>query len=150
VLVALQTLLAVGFALALSALNVFYRDIASAFEVAFTGWLYATPIIYPIHYAADAFGLIDGGGHLPSWLFYLYMLNPMTPIVLAYRRILLYGSPQGAANVVPPPEYATFASAHPDLWLAGWLGVTAVVSMILLFVGRAIFRRYSQWFADEV
>ncbi len=146
-IVLLETLLAIGFALMLSALNVFYRDIASAFEVIFTAWMYGTPIIYSVDLAARAFGLGGGTGHLPSWLFNLYMLNPMAPIVLAYRRILLYSSPQGAAHVVPVPEYAAFAN---DGWLMGWLGVSAIVTILLLVGGWLIFQRYSRSFADEV
>jgi len=148
-LVLLQTLLALGMALMFSALNVFYRDIASAFEVIFTAWLYGTPIIYSIQHLAGKFWPVEGAAEFPLWLFNLYMLNPMTPIVLAYRRILLYATPQGPAQAVPAPEYA-FAGAHPDLWLLGWLGISALITLILLVIGYAVFKRYSIRFADEV
>jgi len=55
-LILLQTALAVALALLLSALTVYYRDVASACEVIFTAWFYATPIIYPISLVAQVFG----------------------------------------------------------------------------------------------
>lgn len=165
-LIALETVLAVAFALFLSALNVFYRDIASAFEVIFTGWLYATPIIYSLSMpaavakfgyapaAAPALATVFGAtpsSAFPQWVFQLYMLNPMTPITLAYRRILLYAQPPGGAGPAPAPEYAAYAGGHdPDLWLLGRLGLCAVTVGILLFLSIRVFRHYSVRFADEV
>lgn len=150
-LVGLQTMLAVAFALALSALNVFYRDISSAFEAIFTAWLYATPIIYPVGIPARHMGLGGAAGPFDSLLFNLYMLNPMAPIVLAYRRVLLYAAPFGPGAESPPPlEYAAFAGTHPDQWLLIQLGLCALLALALLWIGSRIFSHYSPRFADEL
>ena len=158
-LIALQTVLAMAFALLLSALNVFYRDIASAFEVIITAWLYATPIIYPLAMAAGKFGmgsggaglrgLGEGGNTLRPWMFQLYMLNPMTPIVIAYRRVLLFAAPVGDVPTIPDPEYS-FVNGNPDMWLAGQLGICAIMTVALFLIGSYVFRRQSRYFADEV
>lgn len=148
-LVLLQSILVVGFALLLSALNVFYRDIASAFEVILTAWLYGTPIIYSIAHVGKVFGFGGGEAKLPQWLFHLYMLNPMTPLILAYRRIFLYATAQGSGTVVPAPEYA-FIGANPDLWLLKWVGISTLTSLIIFALSWAIFQHYAKYFADEV
>ncbi|MCX7011315.1 MAG: ABC transporter permease [Candidatus Sumerlaeota bacterium] len=152
-LILLETVLAIALALILSALNVFYRDVASAFEVGLTAWFFATPIVYSLQQVARkfAFGAAAATGDVwPRWVFDLYMLNPMTPIALAYRRVLLYAYPLGPDKQIPPPEYAAVGGAHPDLWLVGWLGVSALTTLALLLAGMAIFRHYSRLFADEV
>jgi ABC-type polysaccharide/polyol phosphate export permease len=161
-LIALQTVLAMAFALLLSALNVFYRDISSAFEVIITAWLFATPIIYPLAMAAEKFGVGtggqsmrvvgdgDGGNSLVPWMFQLYMLNPMTPIVIAYRRVLLFAAPLGDAQITPDPEYVSFVKGNCDMWLAGQLGICAVTTVVLFLIGSYVFKRQSRYFADEV
>jgi len=161
-LIALQTVLAMAFAMLLSALNVFYRDISSAFEVIITAWLFSTPIIYPLVMAAEKFGVGSGGqsmkvvegggggGTLAPWMFQLYMLNPMTPIVIAYRRVLLFAVPLGDSQTIPDPEYVSFGYGNPDMWLAGQLAICAATTIVLFLIGSRVFRRKSRFFADEV
>lgn len=69
-------LFALGIAWALSALNVFLRDIAQILGVVLNLWFFFTPIIYPAHMVPEAFR---------SWL----MLNPMLYPVEGYRMALL-------------------------------------------------------------
>ncbi|MBE2224695.1 MAG: ABC transporter permease [Anaerolineae bacterium] len=77
VVLGIQMLLIVGLGLALSALNVFYRDVRSLLVLGLQVWFYASPIIYPISL-------------VPDWLLPYYYLNPMAGIITAYRDILLY------------------------------------------------------------
>jgi lipopolysaccharide transport system permease protein len=74
--VVLAGLMALGLGLALSALNVSYRDIRYAVPFVLQLWLWATPVAYPGSVVPDKFKL-------------LYTLNPMTGVVEGYRWALL-------------------------------------------------------------
>jgi lipopolysaccharide transport system permease protein len=80
-LVVIQTMFVVGLGLLLSVLNVYFRDVQHFVGILLQIWFYATPIVYPIKYVADA--LKDR----PA-LFTLYKLNPMVRFVEAYRDCL--------------------------------------------------------------
>lgn len=127
------SLLIYGLALIVSAANVFYRDMEPITEVALQAWFYATPIVYPISYLYDR-DFTVGGVALGGLLKTLYWLNPMTPVCVAYRRILLYRG--------------TLEAPDGDLLL--YLGAMALVSVSILLAGAAFFRRASRTFADEV
>lgn len=129
---ALQVLLILAVSLALSALNVFYRDVVSVWEVVAAAWFYATPIIYP---AYEALNYFEARGW--EWAKILYMANPMTPLVLGYRRLTLYGALEGAREI-------------PDSQLVVWLGVACVISLAALAGANAIFTRLARRFADEL
>ena len=73
-----QLLFTTGLAWTLASLGVFVRDIKHFIALALSGWMYATPIVYP----ASAF---------PSELRWVTMINPMSGIVQDYRRLLLEG-----------------------------------------------------------
>lgn len=73
-----QTLFIAGLVLALSALNVLYRDVGQMLEFVTMAWFYLTPVLYPIHMPLarlEAVG-IPGGA---LWL------NPMATITFWYR-----------------------------------------------------------------
>lgn len=133
VVIGLQFLLTLAVSLGLSALNVFYRDVASLWEVLTTAWFYATPIVYPL---AVATGKLDEL-HL-GWLKWVYLANPMTPIISAYRRILLYGP---LDRQVPG-----LADVPLGLSLAICLGIT----LLLLGLAWKLFLHFSKSFADEL
>ncbi len=65
---------------------------------------------------------------VPNHLRPFYMLNPMAPIIDGYRRVLL----QGAA---------------PDLF---YLGIAAIVIIILLFFSYNFFKKFEMSFADVI
>lgn len=80
-LIAILTVFAVGVGLALSVLNVYFRDVQHFVAIALQLWFYATPIVYPVTLVpaeADVFGVT-----LP--LRRLYDLNPMVHIVEGFR-----------------------------------------------------------------
>jgi ABC-type polysaccharide/polyol phosphate export permease len=132
VVIAIQTFFILGLALLLCALNVFYRDIASIMEIIITAWFYFSPILYPL---SEPLRQITARG-MPKWLFYAYMLNPMAPILAAFRKTILL------------PAFGDVEM--PAARLAVYLGVAVVNSTILFLIGRAVFRHYSGRFADEV
>ncbi|MFQ6015353.1 MAG: ABC transporter permease [Anaerolineae bacterium] len=77
-LMVVQLMLIVGIALAISCINVFYRDMHVALNVLLQGWFFMTPIFYHHHI-------------LPLPLQKPAMANPLAAIITAYRDILIYG-----------------------------------------------------------
>ena len=73
--------LAVSLAIFLSAVNVYLRDTQHLVEVLLTAWFWASPIVYAYAPLAKKMAL----HHIPVWI---YFLNPMTPIVLTYQRVI--------------------------------------------------------------
>lgn len=67
---------AVGWLLA--AAGAYYRDVREATLVTLAGWVFLTPVFYPLSMVPDRL----------RWLLYL---NPMTTIIESYRRVLLFG-----------------------------------------------------------
>src|SRR5262249_39080963 len=126
-----EALLILGLSFYLSALHVFYRDVGSLFELAAMAWFYVTPIIYPLHTAAEKIQQ-----HLGDKWYDLYMLNPMTPIIVGTRRVLLYGG--------------GIQSEIPGHLLIGYLTAAALISLFIAVTGWHLFRHLSQRFADEV
>jgi len=134
--------LAFSLTLVVSALNVFYRDVESLSEVALQAWFYATPIIYPmsLFYTSGFFG----GGRAPRWVEFLYWCNPMTPICVAFRRVLLYWSP-------PTGQGLPFNGLEvSDAQLFTYLGISVALIVVLYLTAQTIFRHYARSFADEV
>lgn len=77
-------LLTMGFALLLSCLNVFYDDVRFIVATLLNLVIFLLPIVYPSDIAA--------GWHIMQdhpWLLKLYLLNPITAIVDAFRKCLL-------------------------------------------------------------
>jgi lipopolysaccharide transport system permease protein len=75
---ALLILFTVGFTMATSAINVFYRDVNPVVQIALQLWLYLTPVAYPLSATSSRF----------RWL---YVLNPLTAIVEGFRSSLIFG-----------------------------------------------------------
>jgi homopolymeric O-antigen transport system permease protein len=115
VILAVQVILTAAVALLAAMGNLFYRDVKYLFEIVLTIWMFATSVVYPIERV---------GGRLGR----LLMLNPMTPIIDAYRATLL-------RHEWPAP--APFA-------------YSAVVAVVLLAVGWVAFHRAEFRFAEHI
>ncbi len=74
-LIALVVVFGTGLGLAMSALNVYFRDIEHFIGIAFMVWFYLTPIVYSITY-------------LHGHNIFLIKLNPMADAVLCFRSVL--------------------------------------------------------------
>lgn len=125
-LIALEAAFIAGLSLLLSALDVFYRDVRHFTEIFLMAWFWMTPIIYPISLIRENF---------PVWAARLYMLNPMTHIILLWQRIT-YNSP-----VNGPSAYQQS--------LEGVLG-TAAFTLSLLLLGYFVFCRKEGRFAEFI
>lgn len=132
----LQAVLVMAVAMILSALNVFWRDVGSIWEVATTAWFYLTPIIYPFYEVGKKLSQLKW-----SWLEWVYLANPLAPIMIAYRRTLLYGSLES----VDPNTLELL-----DTQLMKSMGLSAVITLILFFIGWKVFSKFSKSFADEL
>jgi len=115
VVVGVQIILMVGVGMLLAMANLFYRDVRQVFGVLIQLWMFATNVVYPIR---------DDG----SWAGRLVALNPMTPIIGAYRDCIVLGR-------------------FPE---AGSLGYSAGVSLVVLVLGWACFRRAAYLFAERI
>ena len=71
-------LFSVGLGILLSAVTVFFRDIAHFYSVFILAWTYFTPIFYPVEILPDA-------------AMKIMQLNPMYHLVTYMRSIVLYG-----------------------------------------------------------
>ena len=137
-LVVLQTLLVLGYSLALSVLQVYFRDVQHFWGIFLQIWFYLTPIVYPISLLQSKVGPCAVGvcgdkavrAHrvLGVNVLDLYRLNPMVRVVEAYRRVLYDGR-------------------LPD-WSS--LGFVVVSCLVVLVIGWAIFRRLEPRLAEEL
>ena len=110
-----EFILALGITLLSSALTVYFRDLAYILGIISMIWMYLTPIIYSVD-------------QIPNNIVTIFNINPMTPIVLAYRDILYYKS---------VPELST-------------LGHALILGIIILLVGCFAFNKLKRHFAEEL
>ena len=74
-----QLLFTLGIAWLIASLGVFLRDIAQGINLFMMAWMFLTPIIYPESIVPARY-----------WLF--VNLNPFTPLIRSYRRVLIEGT----------------------------------------------------------
>lgn len=86
----LEYLLALGIALIVSAVTVYFRDLEQIMSVIIMAWIYVTPIMYNMEYVPEQYRM-------------LVVLNPMTPIVEVYHQILYY-------RILPTKSYLLLAA----------------------------------------
>ena len=79
-LVAIELVLALGFAYALAALTVFFRDVEHILGVLLMAWYFLTPVLFSVDLVANR----------PTESFLLH-LNPMAPVIIGFQRALLDG-----------------------------------------------------------
>jgi ABC-type polysaccharide/polyol phosphate export permease len=84
VVIVIQVAFTVGMALLLSLGNLYYRDVRYLSTVGLTLWMFATSVVYPLDRVDGLLGSV-------------LRLNPMTPIIDAYRSLLLRGEVPPAA-----------------------------------------------------
>lgn len=107
--------LALGLTMIISSCTVYFRDLEYIMSVVVMLWQFLTPIMYDI-------------STVPEHLMSLYMLNPMTPVVMLYRDILYYGNAPSLSSLLPCA-----------LWGAAFL-----------IIGFLVFGRLQKGFAEEL
>ncbi len=115
IIMLVEYLLALGFTLIFSALTVYFRDLEYILGIITMAWMYLTPVLYSIDM-------------VPEELKNILLMNPMSPIIIAYRDILYYRQ---------VPQLETLASAF----------AVGIVSCVL---GYLIFHKLQKNFAEEL
>jgi len=104
----------VAVAMILAMANLFYRDVRYLFDIVLTVWMFSTSVLYPMSLVGGKTGRV-------------LALNPMTPIIDAYRNVLIRG-------VAPDPSF-------------GW---TTGVTVVLLVMAWVAFHRAEVSFAENI
>ena len=115
VIMLVEYVLALGIALLASALTVYFRDLEYILGIIAMAWQFLTPVMY----SSDL---------VPKKLLPIWKLNPMTPVIEAYRQILYY-------KEVP----------HLDTLLNA-----SILGVVTLVVGYGVFRKLQKGFAEEL
>lgn len=115
IIMIVEYMLAMGVALIVSALTVYLRDVEYILGIITMAWQFLTPVMYSIDM-------------VPEKLMPLFNLNPMTPIIVAYRDILYY-------RQVPKLQTLLHAS---------------LLGILLMVVGMVSFSVLKRHFAEEM
>ncbi len=118
--------LALAVGLALSALNVYFRDIQHLVEVLLMVLFWLSPVVYSYTFVHATLG--------GSWLEKLYLANPMTLVVLAFQKALWT---PGADSLWP-----SYLSIRLCIWGA--------VGLLLLWASQRVFAKLQGNFAQEL
>lgn len=108
-------LLGMGCGIIISALTTKYRDLAVLVTFGVQLWMYGSAIIFPV-------------SSLPEKWAHLLMLNPVVPIVEAFR----------------------YAYTGHGTFSVKYLGISAILTLVILFVGIVIFNKVEKTFMDTV
>lgn len=111
----IEFMLALGVTLLTSGLTVYFRDLQHIFSVISLAWMYLTPVLYPVE-------------SIPEQFRRLFYLNPMTPVIVAYRDILYYKK---------SPEWELLSSS-------------AMLALIVMLAGFISFHYLKRHFAEEL
>ncbi len=101
-LMLLLAVFAAGLGLALSAVNVYFRDMSYLWAIVMQAWFFATPIVYP----RDTLE-----GRVPEWALTILDANPMAQFCEGFRRVL-------------------YDWRAPGLWSTTALAVMSVVTLV--------------------
>ncbi len=112
---AMEYILALGITFLASALTVYFRDLEHILGIVSMAWMYLTPVLYDISSVPEKY--------LP-----VFQLNPMTPIIIAYRDILYYGR---------TPQLGTLQSA-------------LLLGVLVMAVGGLTFKILQRHFVEEL
>jgi len=115
ILLVMMASLGVGMGVLISSLTTRYRDLAYLVSFGVQLWMYATPVVYPVSL-------------IPEKWKWIYILNPMAPIVETFR-------------------YAFLGVGSARLW---HLGVSAGIVLVILLAGVILFSRIEKTFMDTV
>jgi ABC-2 type transport system permease protein len=140
--------LSAALALLLASVNVYLRDTQHLIEVLVgAAWFWACPIVYSYQNTV-ATKLASKG---ITWLFFL---NPMTPLVMTFQRVLYAKTGLVTLSTINP----TTGKHNQAQLLPSWGPLTYVwadaavlgVGVVLFFVGMNVFGRLAGNFAEEL
>jgi ABC-2 type transport system permease protein len=132
--------LATGLAVLLSSINVFFRDVQHFLDLAMLALFWFTPIIWNYGFLANELTSRFG----PRWE-RLAMLNPMTPVVTTFERVL-YNPAALSAEDQAGFEYLL----RPTSWYLQNLGLSLAMGMLALYAGLRTFARLEGSFVENL
>lgn len=97
---------ALGVGLLISTIAVYFPDVAEMYGIALYGWMYLTPVIYPISILPDQFR------------FWITRLNPMFYMIELFRAPVYYGRLPGLDVLIPAAVISILTLA------VGWVAFT--------------------------
>ena len=115
VIMIVEYILCLGVAMISSAVTVYLRDVEYILGILAMAWQFLTPVMYSMD-------------QVPKQLHIVFQINPMSPVIVAYRDILYYGQ---------TPELQTLLSA-------------LALGIALLTVGSLVFGHLQKHFAEEL
>ena len=115
IIMIVEYILALSMTMIFSAVTVYLRDMEYLLGIITMAWQFLSPVMYSVD-------------QVPEKLMWLFNLNPMTPVIVAYRDILYYGE---------IPELGT-------LLHAGIFGV------VMLWIGTITFGKLKRHFAEAL
>ncbi len=121
-----------------SCLNVFYRDVQHFVEILTFAWFFGAPIVY-------SFSISLSNSLSKHHLTWLYLSDPMTPIIMTFQRVLYAKvSPHTIHGIVRVlPNYS-------PVWYLGVLALVFVASLTLFLLSLLLFGRLEANFAEEL
>ena len=122
---------ATAFALLLSAVNVYLRDVQYLVEVALLIFFWASPIVYSWKLVT---GALDKAALSGTWVEELYLANPVTLVILGFQRTFWVA---GDDQPIPPD-------------LGARLGIALAVGLVFLWLSQRVFSRLQSNFAQEL
>lgn len=128
----------------LSAINVYLRDTRHLIEVALQMWFFLTPIIYSFE-AQVSKRLHHVRGLNLTWL---YLLNPVTPTVMTFQRVI-YATPVVQSLAPGHPTLTVLPTWPMSTYVILNLGVLAA-GVALFAVAISVFGRLEGNFAEEL
>ncbi len=129
-------LAATGMGIMLSALNVYLRDVQFILDVGLMVLFWVTPVLYSVNTVKD--NLAAEG--FPSWVFDVYMLNPLANAVVAFRQAFWPGMQTAQGQ-----KFTYFDGAlDPRLWIM----VLACAGFV--WFAQRLFARLQTGFAAEL
>ncbi len=110
-----EYILSLGIALLVSSITVYFRDLEHILGIFSMAWMYLTPVMYPVN-------------TIPEEFQFIFQINPMSAIIIAYRDIFYYGK---IPNVIE-------------------IFYSFVFGIVLLVVGEIVFKELQKRFAEEL
>lgn len=120
VLFVIEYFICVGIALLTSAVTVYFRDLEHILGIIAMAWQFLTPIMYSQE-------MVDESLRAHPIVLKIWNLNPMTPVINAYREILYYKK---------VPDFNN-------------MGVAVLLGVIVFFIGWLLFDKLQKGFAEE-
>ena len=133
-------ILATGLAVLLAGINVFFRDVQHFLDLAMLAMFWFTPVIWNYSFLANEISNRLG----PQWE-RLAMLNPMTPIVTTFQRVIYNPA------ALPAEQQGQFAPLlRPTTWYLQNLSFSLLCGLVALYVGLRIFARLEGSFVEHL